>query len=364
MLINIGEYCTVNLTFAEKIKVAIIGAVTTLTLGIHYGFVLEPIFGDSHWIHAIHGRFCYIPIVIAASWFGIRGGLYVATTISVLVMPLIVSSGLSDHNFAGEMVEILFYFAIAGLTGALVERELTARKKEEEMRLQLERSNQLSRVGQIAAGVAHEIKNPLASIKGAIEIINDDNTSDDERAEFNSILIKEIKRMDATITEFLAFARPRETKKSRIDLSETIRQSIKQIEAHANREEISIFSDICNGSEINGDEEKIHEMALNILLNAVQVSPRGSTISVNMDETKDKFARITFEDCGSGIDAKDIDKVFDPFFTTKSSGTGLGLAIVKTIIDIHGGEVKIKSKKDLGTTVEVRLPLYGRGGRR
>ncbi|MEZ5360127.1 MAG: ATP-binding protein [Candidatus Zixiibacteriota bacterium] len=349
-----------NITVAEKIKVGIIGAITALTLGIHYGIILEPIFGDSHWIHAIHGRFCYIPIVIAAIWFGIRGGLYVATTISVLVMPLIFGSDLGEHNFAGEMVEILFYFAIAGLTGGLVERELLARKKQEDMRLQLERSKQLSRVGQIAAGVAHEIKNPLASIKGAIEIINDDQTSDRERAEFNSILIKEVKRMDATITEFLAFARPRETRKTRIDLSETIRRSVKQIEAHANREGISVFSDICNGSNISGDEEKIHEMTLNILLNSVQVSPRGSTIRVTMEETSDKYASIRFEDCGPGIEDKNIDKVFDPFFTTKSSGTGLGLAIVKSIVDAHDGKITIKSKKDLGTTVEVLLPLYGR----
>lgn len=353
-----------NFSFAQKVKIGIIAAVTTLTLGIHYGWVLDPIFGESHWIHAIHGRFCYIPIVIAASWFGIRGGMYVATTISILVLPLIFNSGLSDHYFAAEMVEILFYFAIAGLTGGLIERELAARKKQEGMSLQLERSKQLSRVGQIAAGVAHEIKNPLASIKGAIEIINDDQTSEAERKEFNSILIKEVKRMDATITEFLAFARPRETKRSPIDLSDTIRKSVKQIEAHANREGISVFSDIFNGLRINGDEEKIHEMTLNILLNAVQVSPRGSTIRVTMEETPDNRAHLKFEDCGPGIDEKDIDKVFEPFFTTKSSGTGLGLAIVKSIVDNHEGDISIESKKDLGTTVNVLLPLYGKSGRR
>ncbi len=353
-----------NLTVSEKVKISIIGAITALTLGIHYGWVLEPIFGDSHWIHAVHGRFCYIPIVVAASWFGIRGGLYVATVISVLVMPLIFNSQLSDHNFAGEMVEILFYFAIAGLTGGLIERELQVRKNREDIRLQLERSKQLSRVGQIAAGVAHEIKNPLASIKGAIEIVNDSQISDEEREEFNSILIKEVRRMDGTITEFLAFARPRETKLVRMNLSETLESSVKQMEVHAGREEISVFSDIQREIYINGDAEKIHEMILNILLNAVQVSPRVSTIRVMMEETAGRKVRIQFEDCGPGIEEKHLDKVFDPFFTTKSSGTGLGLAIVKGIVDTHDGEIQIKCRKDLGTIVEVLLPTFRNGARK
>ena len=350
-----------TMTDSHKIKIGIIGGITALTLGIHYGLILEPIFGESHWIHAIHGRFCYIPIVIAASWFGVRGGIYVATMISAAVLPLIIGSDMAGHTYAGEIVEIIFYFAIALLTGWLVEREFISRQRQEEMRLQLERSNQLSRVGQIAAGVAHEIKNPLASIKGAIEIINDDQTSDEERQEFNSILIKEVKRIDGTVTEFLAFARPKEAKYQKINLSDTIRSSVRQIEAHARREGVTVFSDILDEVYINGDVEKIHEMTLNILLNALQVSESGSTINVVMDEADRRHVRISFEDSGPGIDEADIEKVFEPFFTKKSTGTGLGLAIVKSIVDNHKGTVAIKNRKHQGAIVEVILPLYKSG---
>jgi len=165
-------------------KIALIGFVITLTLGIHYGWLIEPFFRHVHWLHALHGRFCYIPIVISASWFGLRGGIYTAGLISVLVLPYILGQDLETHEIAGEFTEIVFYFAIALLTGALIDRELFARKKHQEAQLQLERSQKLSLVGKIAAGVAHEIKNPLASIKGAFEIIFDRKTSDKDKGEF------------------------------------------------------------------------------------------------------------------------------------------------------------------------------------
>ena len=152
-------------------KFYILGGVIALTLGVHYGWIFQPLFGHVHWLHAIHGRFCYIPIVIAAAWFGLRGGLLTALFISVAILPYIFTSDLGAHDLADELAEIVFYFAIALLAGGLITREFRTRKKAEEIRLQLERSHKMSLVGQIAAGMAHEIKNPLASIKGAVEIL-------------------------------------------------------------------------------------------------------------------------------------------------------------------------------------------------
>ncbi len=344
-------------TLQTKYKTAILGGLITLTLGIHYGLILEPIFGQAHWIHAIHGRFCYIPIVMAASWFGLRGGVYAASIISLLVLPYVFVRVSGAHDLVGEIVEIIFYFAIAILSGALIDRQLLARKKQEEMRIQLERSHQLSIVGQIAAGVAHEIKNPLASIKGALEIISDENTSPDDKEEFRGILFSEIKRMDGTITEFLNFARPKETKLERLDLSELIPTTTKSVEAHALKLGVTIQKDIEDRIIIHGDKEKLHEMMLNLLLNAIQVSKPESIIEVWLEKRNTSTAILTIKDSGEGVEEADVDRIFEPFYTTKASGIGLGLAIVKAIVESHDGNIEVESQPGQGTKIVVSLPL-------
>ncbi|MFH2056282.1 MAG: ATP-binding protein, partial [bacterium] len=314
-------------------KLTILAGVITLTLAIHYGLILEPIFGDQHWVHAVHGRFCYIPIVIAAAWFGVTGGLLAALFISLAVLPLILGSDLGAHNLAGEIAEIVFYFAIAGLAGALFGRELRARQRAEEMRLQLERTHKLSLVGQIAAGMAHEIKNPLASIKGAVEIVIDESNAPEEREEFRGIIFKEIKRVNNSLTDFLEFARPGETKLAKVSLTEIVRSSLKQIQAQANKAGITVTDRLDEAIYVNADREKIHQVLLNLMLNSVEASTEGATVALTLTTSEsDRKAVITLDDEGVGIAAPDLARIFEPFYTTKPSGTGLGLAIAKSII--------------------------------
>lgn len=347
-------------TLKARHKIAILGGLITITLGIHYGWIIEPIFGHVHWIHAIHGRFCYIPIVIAASWFGLRGGLYAASIISILVLPYVFGQTSQVHDFAGEIVEIIFYFAIAVLSGALIDRQLLARKKQEEMRIHLERSHQLSMVGQIAAGVAHEIKNPLASIKGALEIIGDKGTSSAEKEEFRGILFREIKRMDSTITEFLNFARPKVTKLEKLELSDLIPATIKSVEAHALHQGVTIQQDIEDGIVIQGDKEKLHELMLNLLLNAIQVSRPESIIEVWLEKKNASMAVLTVKDSGEGIEESNLERIFEPFYTTKAAGIGLGLAIARAIVENHNGTIEVESQPGQGAKFEVSLPLFKR----
>jgi two-component system sensor histidine kinase HydH len=295
--------------------------------------------------------------VIGASWFGLRGGLITAAAISILVLPLVIGSDLSAHDLVSEFVEILFYFAIATLAGALIDRQMSARSMQAETQLQLERSQKLSTVGQIAAGVAHEIKNPLASIKGGFEIMNDETTSESEKEEFRQIVSREIQRIDGTVTEFLEFARPRETKLEELNPAEVLRTSLRQIEAQASAAGIKLIDDFETGLRINGDKEKIHQMMLNLLLNSVNASEKGTTITVSLKKQNSDSAVITVTDRGRGISESDLTRVFEPFFTTNPSGTGLGMAIVKSIVDSHNGEVNLRSEEAKGTEVEVRLPL-------
>lgn len=344
----------------QTTKFYILGAVIALTLGIHYGWIIEPIFGHVHWLHAIHGRFCYIPIVIAAAWFGLRGGLYAALFISVAVLPLIFTSNFNPNDLASELTEIVFYFAIALLTGGLLQREFKSRKKAEDMRLQLERSHKMSLVGQIAAGMAHEIKNPLASIKGAVEILCEDGTSSKDKEEFKAIVLKEVKRINSSVTDFLEFARPGETVLAKLNLAEVVRSSLKQIQTQAAKREIAVVSDIEDRVMVMADEEKIHQVLLNLLLNAVEASPDGSSITVSL-QPSDTEGLISVKDSGPGISNENLSRVFEPFFTTKSSGTGLGLAIAKSIIDRHHGQVHLENVPGGGAVAEIRLPLIQGG---
>jgi len=337
-------------------RIAVIAAVTAVTLGIHYGWLIEPIFGHVHWLHAIHGRFCYIPIMIAAAWFGLRGGLITATAISIAVMPLVVNAVTVTHDFAAEIAEVVFYYAIAVLIGLLVDREYRQRRQKEAAQQQVERSQKLSLVGQVAAGVAHEIKNPLASIKGAADILTDDNASVAEKEEFKEILRSEVRRIDTTVDEFLEFARPREAKLESMDLGESVRQTARQVEAQAGRDNVTFELDVAEAIIVRGDAQKLHQLTLNLLLNSMQALPDGGEVKVVVG-SHGRLGEIFIIDKGAGMEPHELERIFEPFFTTRASGTGLGLAVVRTIVDAHRGGIEVNSVKGQGTTVHVTVPV-------
>jgi two-component system, NtrC family, sensor histidine kinase HydH len=337
-------------------KIVTLALTVALTVAIHYGWIIEPIFGHSNWGHAIHSRLCYIPIVVAAAWFGLRGALLTALAISVLVQPYIFLLNNPHVDVSGELVEIIFYFAIALLTGALIDRESRIRRRQEETQLQLERSHKLSIIGQMAAGVAHEIKNPLASIKGAVEIVAGDTATAEEKQEFHGIINKEIKRIDSTVKEFLEFARPRETALHRINLGETVHGSLKQLQSQINQAGLEIKAEIADNIYILADSEQIHQVLLNLILNALEASAPGGRIELVLT-MQDADAHLTVRDFGGGISEPDRERIFEPFYTTKTKGTGLGLAITKSIIDRHRGRIEVESRLNEGTAFHITLPL-------
>jgi len=342
-------------------KIVTLAGITAFTLAIHYGLVVEPLFGHIHWFHALHGRFCYVPIVIAASWFGLRGGIYSATIISAFVLPYIFARDIGAHDQVSELVEIVFYYFIGALIGLLVDREFLARKKQQEAELQVERSQKLSLMGQLAAGVAHEIKNPLASIKGAADIIVDRDTSADDRDEFKDILQNEIRRIDNTVSEFLGFARAKETKLERTDLTNVINFCVRQVSPQAEQSGVTIHAEIDEGIFAPGDEEKLHQMTLNLVLNAINASSEGGTIKVFLRRTRNHCSELTVTDEGIGMRTEELDHAFEPFYTTRTEGTGLGLAIVKSIVEHHRGEIALTSEIGHGTEAKVIIPLSTEG---
>lgn len=348
---------------SSRIKIAILVGLMTLTVAIHYGWVLEHLLGHREWVHALHSRFCYLPIMVAAAWFGLRGGVISATVISVAIMPYLFGAVATNPNhmtsLSQELIEIFFYYTIGILIGLLVDREILVRKRQERTELELERSQRLSLVGQMAAGVAHEIKNPLASIKGAVEILSEDSTPPRDRDEFKQIVVGEIKRIDGTIQEFLEFARPKEIKLQPLDLSAVLTTSLRQMERQIKDAGMVLTSKIAPDVRIDGDQEKLHQVLLNLVLNAIQASAPGDGIEVTLRRTVEDEAQVIVRDHGSGIKQAEISRIFEPFFTTKASGTGLGLAIVKSILDGHNAIISVESPADGGSQFSLTFPAAG-----
>jgi len=223
---------------------------------------------------------------------------------------------------------------------------------------EVETSRRLASLGRLAAGVAHEIRNPLSSIKGFATYFKEryrDNPDDQKTSE---IMIQEVDRLNRVITQLLEFARPPVIQKKRVSLQSLIQHSLKMIERQASAKKIQILSHLPSEiQEVELDPDGINQVLLNLYLNAVEATDQGGTLSVALFADQDsRSVKITVSDTGMGIGKEDLERIFDPYFTTKQTGTGLGLAIVHKIIEAHGGEVRAESEIGRGTTVTVVLP--------
>jgi two-component system sensor histidine kinase HydH len=226
------------------------------------------------------------------------------------------------------------------------------------LKKEIETSRRLASLGRLAAGIAHEIRNPLSSIKGFATYFRErykDNQDDRNTAE---IMIKETDRLNRVISQLLDFARPMVLERKRIPVQALVQHSLKMIETHASSRGVAVWSDLSPSlGEIEVDFDKMTQVLLNLYLNALEAMDQGGTLSVSCAKEAGKPGlKISVTDTGSGISKPDLEHVFDPYFTTKQTGTGLGLAIVHKIIEAHGGEVKVDSEAGQGTTVTLFLP--------
>jgi two-component system sensor histidine kinase HydH len=346
-------------------KIMVVMLITLGTLSIHYyNLIFAGVLGHSHLMHAIHGRLCYIPIVLTAFWFGLRGGLLTASVISAFsVLYIYIQPMDMPHDIYGEITEIAFYFAIGGFSGILLDSERSSRNKKEEAERRLQQAEKLSLMGQMVASIAHEIKNPLGSIKGAVQILKDKSTPDSDKTEFTSIIEKEVDRLDNVVRSYLSFSKPASTASIEIDINSIISGAIKQMKFQCNEKNITLNFDPINISPIMGDADKLHQLFLNIILNSMQAIPNGGRIEITCREVSDKnLIETRISDNGQGIASENLTRIFEPFFSTKTQGTGLGLATAKAIVDEHLGMIRAESTVGYGTTFVISFPAAG--GRR
>ncbi len=231
------------------------------------------------------------------------------------------------------------------------------------LKKEIARTQRLASIGRLAAGVAHEIRNPLSSIKGFATYFKERYRDIPEDHKTAEIMIQEVERLDRVIGQLLEFARPMNIQKKTTSLENVIKDSLKMVEAEARQKGIKVdFSKDPQTKEVRIDPDRIRQVLLNLYLNAIAAMEGGGILSVELrqDDDAGRF-RIIVSDSGTGIKNEDLPHLFDPYFTTKPSGTGLGLAIVHKIIESHGGEVSVESRYGEGATVTIRLP-YDREG--
>lgn len=320
--------------------------------------------------HGIFQRLYYLPVVYAGIAFGWVGGLAAAIVAGLFYVPHILMSWSHERHYALEQyAEIFMFLAVGAVTGVLSDRERrrsmelqrTAKKLNQVYRElqdtfeQVKRADRLSAIGQLAAGLVHEIRNPLSSIDGAAEVMEHAERPEELRMETMGIIRKECARLNRLLTNLLDFARPRNPEWIEIDVERLI-DSVVELVKHAAGKEIRFTTRITQGiPPLLGDKEQIAQVILNLTINAAQSMPEGGEIILSASE-KNGGVLIQVIDQGMGIPTEDMDKVFDPFFTTKASGTGLGLSVVHQIVSQLGGTVSFSRNTVRGMTFSLLFP--------
>jgi len=295
------------------------------------------------------------------------------------------------HNNKGEKQGSIFF--------------IIDRTKMEKMEQEIQKNEKLSMLGRFAASIAHEIRNPLASMSGAIELLQQSSFPKEDDAKLMNILLREIERLDLLITDILLFAKPYPLQITTVEIEKVLSHTIQVLrqkretpqiklnrmnrtnqasensscnhEQHRNEEiaeqpskdnkkpsEVAVrtissseeVDSLCSRVMVKGDENKLQQVFLNLLINAMEATGDQGSIHIQV-EKKENSAEVCIEDNGKGIEPENLQKIFEPFFTTKQRGTGLGLSIVYQIIKDHQGTIQVESTKGKGTTFKVSLPL-------
>jgi signal transduction histidine kinase len=318
-----------------------------------------------------------LPVVSAATALGLA-----ATT---LVTVLAISAYLSfllwldwsryelTRYAMGEIgLRVIFLPVVAFLTQQLAESNRVEARKYQAAAQQLEdanrnlreaeaavrRSERLAALGQLSAGLAHELRNPMGTMRASAEMLLKNVDSQNEIArELAGFISSEVDRTNSLITRFLEFARPMRLRREKVDLTQPLDHAIRELERHNPPFPIAVHRNYAPEiPPIEIDTELMERVFYNLLLNAVQASAPDSGVTAKT-RLRDNVAEISIIDRGSGVAKEHIENIFNPFFTTKSGGVGLGLAIVSKIVDEHGGSIRVESEPGQGSVFRVFLPV-------
>jgi two-component system sensor histidine kinase PilS (NtrC family) len=228
-----------------------------------------------------------------------------------------------------------------------------------EMEESMRRSEKLATIGQLAAGIAHEVRNPLASISGAIQLLKEEKGAEASSQRLMEIVLAESGRLNRLITDFLLYAQPPKLNKKKVDIGALVDNTLEVFSRSPQWTKGITLSKIMEPNiTIAADPQQIEQVLWNLFINAVDAMEGKGILEVRVHKDgKGGMVTLAISDTGKGITAKDINKIFDPFFTTKEGGSGLGLSIVHKIVESHGGDIATESRPHHGTTFTLTLPV-------
>ncbi|WP_459930965.1 two-component system sensor histidine kinase NtrB [Desulfosporosinus burensis] len=322
----------------------------------------------------------YLPVIYAAMRFGPAGGIISSFVITLLFLPLMVhfQQTLTPAAKYTQWVEVGLINVIGWLTGFLTEEERKAKRKyqlalkvqkelveklkqegQERERLEgeIRRTERVTALGHMSAGLAHEIRNPLGIMKVSIQMLAQEKSNDEVVADYCRVLQEECERLNRLVSEFLSFARPKEPVRERIALGKLLDEGVSIIQPALwqNHIELVQVRNPIDQQEVEVDPDQIKQVILNILLNAIDAQGEGGMIQLEGVQ-KGGFVGFAVSDEGPGISPDAMPYIYDPFFTTKEKGTGLGLSVVHRILDQHGGKISTANRSERGVRVEILLP--------
>jgi signal transduction histidine kinase len=307
-------------------------------------------------LHELSLRLYYIPILVAAYWYGVLGGIVVAAVSSIAYINR--ASELVSTFDRARLAEISVFYLVAIAVGLLASAQRRANSKLRDSYEEIRRIDRLRTLGEVAAGLAHELRHPLASIGGALEIIESRARQDSPEAEFSRLAMSEVRRLELLVWEFLRYARPHQPDLRVTSVDDVTVQAVTLLRVEAERAGVELTLDSCGETQARIDPLQIEQVLLNITLNAIQASARGARVTMRVRQTSNDVY-VEVEDQGVGISSEHLSRVFEPFFTTREKGTGLGLAIAHRIVLSHGGRVDVVHTSTTGTCMRIMLPKDG-----
>ncbi len=338
-----------------------------------------------HYLHEIFRALFYLPILLAAFRFRLQGAVLAAGSVVVIYLPHVVFQWGGDFlaNFS-RFLQMALYLIIAVVAGLFSKREHQEREKYQRTASELEKSyaqlqNQSDRIseiedqlrrseplwilGELSASLAHEVRNPLGSIWGVVEILNEQYGKKKESKEFLEILLKEVKRLDQVVQNYSELARKPQLSIQSLDLREVAWSVVQLLSYKARKQDISLTTEFADEPLfIKADANQLQQVLINLILNSFDaIGTKGSvTIQAHAGkyETEKEAGKINLSiiDDGDGMPEEVREKAFDTFFTTKENGSGLGLAIVKRIADQHHWKLNLEHNSSGGAVVRITFP--------
>ncbi|MBN2009642.1 sensor histidine kinase [candidate division KSB1 bacterium] len=356
----------------DKLYLIGIGSLIVLVAILHYRTPTH-----LHVLHELYRVLFYVPIILAAFRYQLNGGVIAAIAVIAIYLPHVVFQWGGDFlsNFS-RFLQMVMYLIIGSITGMLAARErreqvryqqtaekleasyATLQQQSEQMadiEDQLRQAERLSSVGELAANLAHEVRNPLGSIWGVVDILKSRTQPRADTAEFMNILIKEVNRLNEVVENYTVLSRQSSPVRIQINLTHVVQSTLQFMQLRTRKESVQLEMEFpADPVTITANETELRQVIINLVLNAIAASPVGGTVKIwGTNGNASTAQQLAIIDEGAGIASDQMPNLFKPFYTTKSSGTGLGLSIVKRIVDRNNWTLDVKSEPGKGATFTI-----------